>query len=233
MSSSSATCRCCCSSTSSSTACRRVGGFATTPTTSFIATLSLYAGAYLVEVFRAGLEAVPRGLIDAGKAIGLTPLQRLVHVRLPTMFRDRAAVLEQHLRLAVQGHLGRLGHRRAGADLRRAVDQHQHLPHRRGLCRGRRRCISSPATRSSSLLRLLERRYAIAALSAWSSSSSRCRSSIEGLLVTLQVSALVVVLSLVARRRSSASASTYGPLAAAAGRSAPTATSSAASRSWS
>jgi len=50
-------------------------------------TLSLYAGAYLVEVFRSGLEAVPRGHIDAGKAIGLTPLRRLLHVRLPTMTR--------------------------------------------------------------------------------------------------------------------------------------------------
>jgi polar amino acid transport system permease protein len=56
-------------------------------TTSFIVTLSLYAGAYLVEVFRAGLAAVPRGLIDAGKAVGLTPLQLLAYVRLPTMFR--------------------------------------------------------------------------------------------------------------------------------------------------
>jgi polar amino acid transport system permease protein len=56
-------------------------------TTSFVVTLSAYAGAYLVEVFRAGLDAVPRGLIDAGKAIGLTPLQRLIHVRLPTMLR--------------------------------------------------------------------------------------------------------------------------------------------------
>ncbi|OCI93987.1 amino acid ABC transporter permease [Rhizobium sp. AC27/96] len=57
------------------------------PTVSFILTLSLYAGAYLVEVFRSGLEAVPRGQIDAGKAIGLTPWQRLLHVRLPTMTR--------------------------------------------------------------------------------------------------------------------------------------------------
>ncbi len=56
-------------------------------TTSFIATLSVYSGAYLVEIFRTGLAAVPRGLIDAAKAIGLTPLQRLIHVRLPTMFR--------------------------------------------------------------------------------------------------------------------------------------------------
>jgi polar amino acid transport system permease protein len=64
-----------------------VGGFAYDATTSFIVTLSVYAGAYLVEVFRAGLDAVPKGLLDAGKAVGLTPWQRLVHVRLPTMFR--------------------------------------------------------------------------------------------------------------------------------------------------
>jgi polar amino acid transport system permease protein len=64
-----------------------VGGFAYDATESFVATLAIYAGAYLVEVFRAGLDAIPKGLIDAGKAIGLTPLQLLVHVRLPTMFR--------------------------------------------------------------------------------------------------------------------------------------------------
>jgi polar amino acid transport system permease protein len=57
------------------------------PITSFVATLSIYGGAYLVEVIRAGLQAVPQGLIEAGKAIGLTPLQRLFYVRLPTAFR--------------------------------------------------------------------------------------------------------------------------------------------------
>ena len=56
-------------------------------TTSFVATLSVYSGAYLVEVFRSGLDAVPRGLIDAGKAIGLNPFQRLVYVRIPAMLR--------------------------------------------------------------------------------------------------------------------------------------------------
>jgi polar amino acid transport system permease protein len=64
-----------------------VGGFAYDATTSFIITLSVYAGAYMVEVFRAGLAAVPKGLTDAGMAIGLTAWQRLLHVRLPTMFR--------------------------------------------------------------------------------------------------------------------------------------------------
>ncbi|HMB47474.1 MAG TPA: amino acid ABC transporter permease [Afifellaceae bacterium] len=64
-----------------------IGGFEYSAETSFVITLSLYSGAYLVEVFRSGLDAVPAGLIEAGKAIGLTPWQRLVHVRIPTMFR--------------------------------------------------------------------------------------------------------------------------------------------------
>src|SRR5205085_6750528 len=64
-----------------------IGGFKYDNVTSFIITLSVYSGAYLVEIFRSGLDAVPKGLHDAGKAIGLTPAQRLLYVRLPTMFR--------------------------------------------------------------------------------------------------------------------------------------------------
>jgi polar amino acid transport system permease protein len=64
-----------------------IGGFAYDATTSFVMTLAVYAGAYLVEVFRAGLDAIPKGLIDAGRAIGLTPAQLVVHVRIPTMIR--------------------------------------------------------------------------------------------------------------------------------------------------
>lgn len=63
------------------------GGFSFDATQSFVLTLSLYSGAYLVEVFRAGLDAIPKGAIDAGKAIGLTPWQRLIHVRFPIMLR--------------------------------------------------------------------------------------------------------------------------------------------------
>lgn len=55
--------------------------------TSFVATLSIYSGAYLVEVLRAGLEAVPKGLVEAGKSIGLTPLRVLTQVRLPIAMR--------------------------------------------------------------------------------------------------------------------------------------------------
>ncbi len=58
-----------------------------TATQSFVITLSLYSAAYLVEIFRAGLLAVGSGMLDAGRAIGLTPWQRLLYVRLPIMVR--------------------------------------------------------------------------------------------------------------------------------------------------
>jgi polar amino acid transport system permease protein len=55
---------------------------------SFIAALSLYAGAYLTEVFRAGLLGVPPGLVEAGKAIGLTRFGIALHVVSPVMLRN-------------------------------------------------------------------------------------------------------------------------------------------------
>src|SRR5690606_32214635 len=54
---------------------------------SFVLALSLYAGAYLAEVFRAGIEGVARGHIEAARAIGLTRWQAVRHVTLPLMFR--------------------------------------------------------------------------------------------------------------------------------------------------
>ena len=53
----------------------------------FTVTLAVYAGAYLSEVFRGGLDAIPTAYIEAGKAIGLTRLQRLRYVMLPVLFR--------------------------------------------------------------------------------------------------------------------------------------------------
>jgi polar amino acid transport system permease protein len=54
---------------------------------SFILALAFYAGAYLTEVFRAGIEGVPKGQVEAARAIGLTRLQVVRHVTLPLMFR--------------------------------------------------------------------------------------------------------------------------------------------------
>lgn len=55
---------------------------------SFVAVLSIYSGAYLAEVFRAGLLSIPKGLSEAGLAIGLTPMQIRVSIITPLMLRN-------------------------------------------------------------------------------------------------------------------------------------------------
>ncbi|MBZ6074882.1 amino acid ABC transporter permease [Microvirga puerhi] len=55
---------------------------------SFIGALALYSGAYLTEVFRAGLTAVPKGVVEAARAIGLTRIQTNVFVTAPIMLRN-------------------------------------------------------------------------------------------------------------------------------------------------
>jgi His/Glu/Gln/Arg/opine family amino acid ABC transporter permease subunit len=54
---------------------------------SFIFTLSFYAGAYMTDVFRAGLQAIPNGIIEAGKTIGLSHFNIIRCIQLPIMFR--------------------------------------------------------------------------------------------------------------------------------------------------
>ena len=55
---------------------------------SFVLTLSLYAGAYLAEVFRGALVAVPKGLREAGLAIGLSESQIRYSIVIPVMLRN-------------------------------------------------------------------------------------------------------------------------------------------------
>lgn len=55
---------------------------------SFVFTLSIYSGAYLTEVFRGGLVALPTGLREAGLAIGLTEFQAKRYLTVPVMWRN-------------------------------------------------------------------------------------------------------------------------------------------------
>ncbi len=55
---------------------------------SFVFTLSIYAGAYLAEVFRGALVSVPKGLREAGLAIGLSEWQIKVSIIAPVMIRN-------------------------------------------------------------------------------------------------------------------------------------------------
>jgi polar amino acid transport system permease protein len=54
---------------------------------SFVFALAIYSSAYLTETFRAGIEAIGKGYIEAGKAIGLTRVQVARYVTVPLMFR--------------------------------------------------------------------------------------------------------------------------------------------------
>lgn len=47
----------------------------------------LVHSAYVVEILRGGLETVPRGLVEAGEALGLSPRAMLWNVRLPIALR--------------------------------------------------------------------------------------------------------------------------------------------------
>ena len=55
---------------------------------SFVVVLSIYSGAYLAEVFRAGLLSIPKGLTEAGLAIGLTPMHIRSTIIAPLMLRN-------------------------------------------------------------------------------------------------------------------------------------------------
>jgi polar amino acid transport system permease protein len=64
---------------------------------SFVATLAVYATAYLAEVFRAGLQTIPRGLTEAGLAIGLTRGQIRRSIIIPLMLRNTLPSLSSTL----------------------------------------------------------------------------------------------------------------------------------------
>jgi len=49
--------------------------------------LALFSGAYMAEIFRGGLDAIPRAQIDSARAIGLAPWQTLRLVILPQAVR--------------------------------------------------------------------------------------------------------------------------------------------------
>ncbi|HEU0216837.1 MAG TPA: amino acid ABC transporter permease [Stellaceae bacterium] len=62
-----------------------------------IISLSFYAGAFNVEIFRAGIEAVPRATIEAAEALGFSRLAAYRHVVLPLAFRISLPALNNNL----------------------------------------------------------------------------------------------------------------------------------------
>jgi His/Glu/Gln/Arg/opine family amino acid ABC transporter permease subunit len=57
------------------------------PVTSGVVALSLNAGAFLSEIFRAGLQSIERGQRDASMVLGLSPIQTFRHIVFPQAIR--------------------------------------------------------------------------------------------------------------------------------------------------
>lgn len=55
-------------------------GISMSPNTAALVALVVNVGAYGTEIIRAGIESIPRGQIEAGRALGLNPVQIFRHV---------------------------------------------------------------------------------------------------------------------------------------------------------
>lgn len=49
--------------------------------------LAIFAGAYVAEIIRAGIQSIPRGQTEAARSLGMTPTQTMVHIVLPQAFK--------------------------------------------------------------------------------------------------------------------------------------------------
>ncbi|MDX1402550.1 MAG: amino acid ABC transporter permease, partial [Kiloniellales bacterium] len=62
-----------------------------------IISLSFFAGAFNVEIFRAGIEAVPESTREASEALGFSRLQTYMYTVLPLAFRVSLPALNNNL----------------------------------------------------------------------------------------------------------------------------------------
>ncbi|MEM7225532.1 MAG: amino acid ABC transporter permease [Pseudomonadota bacterium] len=62
-----------------------------------VISLSFFAGAFNVEIFRSGIEAVPESTREAAEALGYNRLQAYIHVILPLAFRVCLPALNNNL----------------------------------------------------------------------------------------------------------------------------------------
>ena len=57
------------------------------PFAAAVAACSINSGAYLAEVFRAGIQSIDHGQMEAGRSLGLNWRQTMVHIIFPQAFR--------------------------------------------------------------------------------------------------------------------------------------------------
>jgi len=73
------------------------GGPLVTNVTWAIVSLSFFAGAFNVEIFRAGIEAVPRTTLEAAESLGFSRTQAYLRIVLPLAFRISLPALNNNL----------------------------------------------------------------------------------------------------------------------------------------
>lgn len=74
----------------------RLGGPALSPFSAGLVALVLNLSAFLGEIYRAGIMAVPRGLVEAGIALGFTGVDVQRRITLPMAFRQTLPLTISH-----------------------------------------------------------------------------------------------------------------------------------------
>ena len=67
--------------------------------------ITLTYGAYMAEVYRSGIEGVPRGQMEAARALGMSHGRAMRHVIVPQAVQARDPAAAQRLHRADEGHL--------------------------------------------------------------------------------------------------------------------------------
>ncbi|QCI65885.1 amino acid ABC transporter permease [Phreatobacter stygius] len=62
-----------------------------------LVSLSFFAGAFNVEIFRSGVEAIPKATVEAAEALGYSRLKAYIHIVLPLAFRVCLPALNNNL----------------------------------------------------------------------------------------------------------------------------------------
>ncbi|MEJ2471847.1 MAG: amino acid ABC transporter permease [Desulfuromonadales bacterium] len=52
-----------------------------------ISALAIFAGAYVAEIIRAGIQSIPKGQMEAARSLGMTVPQAMIHIILPQAFK--------------------------------------------------------------------------------------------------------------------------------------------------
>ena len=99
--------------------------------------LAMNSSAYLCEIFRAGIQSIPKGQFEASRSLGMNGAQTMLFVIIPQTVRRVIPTMTSEFILLVQGHLAACGRgRHGGGHVRedhRGIHGIHHTLHRGGL----------------------------------------------------------------------------------------------------